>query len=156
MPVKSLILTAACILFFIASLFAQASIEAEVDKTSLDLGDSLTYKVTVTSFEKNVPAVQLPDFAGFKVISSAQSSSLSFAKGSSKTKIIYALALLPADAGSLKIGPSSIKINNETLSTASFEIEVGPGKVKPKSEPQRKPPEPEELPGEYEGERVTL
>lgn len=126
---------------FIAGAFAQTTIKAEVDKTSITTDEVLTYKLIITSLEKSVPTPQLPKFIGFKAISSTQSSSVTFTKGSVKTIVVYAFVLAPTDTGKLKIEPSSIK--NETFSTEPFEIEVKQGKAKPKAEPEKKPPVPE-------------
>jgi len=128
---------------FIAGVFAQTTIKAEVDKTSITTDEVLTYKLIITSLEKSVPTPQLPKFIGFKAISSTQSSSVTFTKGSVKTIVVYAFVLAPTDTGKFRIEPYSIKIKNETFSTEPFEIEVKQGKAKPKAEPEKKPPVPE-------------
>ena len=87
---------------------------------------------------------------GFKIISSAQSSTVSFIKGNLKTIFVYAFVLAPTDKGTFKIEPSSIKIKNETYSTGTLEIEVKQGKVKPKAEPEQEPSIPEETQPETE------
>ncbi len=142
---------------FIAGAFAQTTIKAEVDKTSITTDEVLTYKLIITSLEKSVPTPQLPKFTGFKEISSAQSSSVTFTKGNMKTKVVYAFVLVPNDTGKFKIEPCSIEIRNETFSTADFEIEVKQGKPKPKAGPQQGPPLPEETqPEETEQPQITL
>jgi len=143
---------------FASAAFAQTSIKAELDKTSLTSEEILTYKLIVTSLEKNIPTPQLPEFTGFKVISSAQSSSITFTKGSVKTVVVYAFVLAPTDIGKFKIGPGTIKIENETFSTGDFIIEVKQGKAKPKVEPKEKPPLPEETQPEEteESPQITL
>jgi len=135
---------------FIAEAFAQTSIKAEVDKTIATTDDIITYKLIITSSEENIPKPQLPKFRGFKIISSAQSSTVSFIKGNVKTIVVYAFVLVPTDIGKFKIEPSSIKIKNETYSTGTIEIEVKQGKVKPKAQPQQKLPLPEETQPETE------
>lgn len=138
---KIITLSLIFIALFIAVAFAQTSIKAEVDKTSLAKDEVLTYKLIITSLENNIPTPQLPKFTGFKVISSAQSSSLTLTKGNVKTIVVYVFVLIPTDVGKLKIEPSSIKIKNETFSTEPFEIEAKQGK--PKTEAEQKPPLPE-------------
>ena len=142
---------------FITEAFAQTSIKAEVDKTTVTTDDTITYKLIITSSEKNIPEPQLPKFTGFKIISSAQSSTVSFIKGNVKTIVVYAFILVPTDIGKFKVEPSSIKIKNETYSTGTLEIEVKQGKVKPKAEPGQKPPIPEETQPETEEQpQITL
>ena len=154
---KIIILSVIFTSLFIAKAFAQASIKAEVDKTTVTSDDIITYKLIITSSEKNIPKPQLPKFTGFKIISSAQSSTVSFIKGDVKTIVVYAFVLIPTDKGTFKIEPSSIKIKNETYSTGTLEIEVKQGKVKPKAEPEQKPPQPEETQPETEEQpQITL
>jgi len=164
---KVIILSVIFTSLFIAEAFAQTSIKAEVDKAIVTRDDDITYKLIITSSEKNIPKPQLPKFTGFKIISSAQSSTVSFTpplragagfiKGDAKTIVVYAFVLIPTDIGKFKIEPSSIKIKNETYSTSTLEIEVKQGKVKPKAEPEQKPPQPEETQPETEEQpQITL
>ncbi len=150
---KIIILSVIFTSLFIATAFAQASIKAEVDKTIVTTDDTITYKLIITSSEKNIPTPQLPKFTGFRVISSAQSSTVSLTKGNIKTIFVYAFILVPTDIGKFKIEPSEIKIKNETFSSVSFEIEVKQGKANPKAEfeqelsiPEETQPEIEKLP----------
>ncbi|MDP3732584.1 MAG: BatD family protein, partial [Candidatus Omnitrophota bacterium] len=76
-------------------------------------------------------------------VSSAHSSTVSFVKNNIKTILVYAYILAPTDIGKFKIEPSTIKIKNETFSTATFEIEVKQGKAKPKPKAQPKETHPE-------------
>lgn len=147
---KVIILSVIFTSLFIAEAFAQTSIKAEVDKTIVTADDAITYKLIITSSEENIPKPQLPKFTGFKIISSVQSSTVSFTKGNVKTIVVYAFVLVPADKGKLKIEPSSIKIKNETYSTATLEIEVQQGKLKPKTQTQQRPSIPEETQPETE------
>jgi len=155
---KTIILSIIFASLFIAAAFAKTSIKAEVDKTIVTTDNSITYKLIITSLEKNIPTPQLPKFTGFKVISSAQSSSVTFTKGNVKTTIAYVFVLAPGGIGKFKIEPSTIKIRNETFSTADFEIEAKQGKPKPKAEPEQKPPQPEEIQPEEteESPQITL
>lgn len=127
---------------FIASASADTSIKAEVDKPKLSTDETLTYKVTIASTDKKLPAPQIPNFEGFNVLSQVESSNMSFAKNEIKTTLIYEFILAPASAGKFKIDPSSIKIKNKAITTDSFEIEVTQGKIKPP--PKQGQPESEE------------
>ena len=156
---KVIILLVIFMSLFIAEAFAQTSIKAEVDKTIVTTDDIITYKLIITSSEKNIPKPQLPKFTGFKIISSAQSSTVSFIKGNVKTIVVYAFVLIPTDKGTFKIEPSSIKIKNETYSTGTLEIEVKQGKVKPqdnKPEPKPSLPKEESQPETEEQPQISL
>ena len=141
---------------FIVLAYAETSIKAEVDKTSITTDETLTYKIIITSSEKRMPEPQIPKFEGFSVISQAQSSTISFVQAGIKTILVYAFILAPTDKGKFKIRPSTIKIKNKTYSSDAFEIEVTQGKSKPKPPSEQKPSLPKELPQEEEKPQITL
>jgi len=111
-------------LFFAVSAFAQISIKAEVNNTSITTKDYLTYKLTITSTEKNIPSPQTPKFEGFDVLSQAQSSTLSLAAGNIKTMSTFTYILAPKEKGKFKIEPAVVKLKDKVFSSAAFEIEV--------------------------------
>ena len=140
---------------FLAVSFAETEIKAEADKTSITTDDTLIYKIIITSSDKAVPAPQLPEFTGFGVLSQAQSSTMSYVKSNVKTILVYAFVLAPTEAGKFEIGPSTIKIGNKTYSTQALEIEVKPGKTKPKTHLEE-PSLPEKSLPESQEAQVTL
>lgn len=141
---------------FIVTAFADTSIKAEMDKVKISTDESLTYKLIITSTEKNIPAVQLPDFKGFSVLSQARSSTVSFAERNLKTILVYAYILAPEEQGKFKIGPSTIKVRGKVYSTQGFEIEVIQGEAKAKPQPEQKPPLPKKLKPQSQEPQVTL
>jgi len=157
---KLIILTILFILVFIINAFAETTIKAEVDRTSITTDENITYKLIITSTEKNIPAPQLPEFKGFNVKSQAQSSTVSFAKSNLKTILVYAYILAPKDTGKFNIEPSQIKIKGKSYSSESFEIEVKQGETKPqhkpKSEQEQLPSLPEEFQPESGQPQITL
>lgn len=132
------------LLIFTCLTYAQTTIKAEVDKLKLTTDDTLTYKLTITSEEKQIPEPQIPDFKSFKLLSSAQSSTLSFLKSNIRTIMVYAFILIPSEVGKFKIEPSKIKMNNNIYKTDVFEIEVTQGHKRPEFLPKEKPSLPEE------------
>lgn len=153
---KILILSTVFIFLCMATASAQTSLKAEVDKTSLSIDEALTYKLTITSLEKNIPTPQLPKFTGLKVIASTQSSSMVFSKGSVKSVVVYVFVLAPTQTGKFKIEPSTIKIKNEAFSTGDFEIHVKQGRLKPRAEPRQKTPPEKTQPEETEQPQIIL
>ncbi len=140
-----------------ALAFAQIPIKAEVDKTSISTDEVLTYKLTITSTEKNIPQPQIPEFKGFHIISQAQSSTFSFLKSGSQTIVVYAFILVPQDTGKFQIEPSKINLAGKTYYTDSFEIEVTIGESKPQTPKEVEPlPLPEESIPESEQPKITL
>lgn len=155
---KTFVLSLIFVFLFIASALAETKIKAEVDKAKLSTDEGLTYKLTITSSTSNIPLPVLPKFADFFIISQAQSSSISFIQGGAKSILVYTYILAPQNAGKLKIEPSKITIEGKAYSSEEFEIEVTPGKAKPKPKtpPVKPPAEPSEIPPESEEEQVTL
>lgn len=116
---------------FVSAVFAETSIKAEVNKDKITTDEAATYKLTVTSSETKISPPVLPKFEGFAIFSNVQSSSITLSEGKAKTQIVYASVLIPQKTGKLKIGPASIKINNQTYASNALEIEVTQGKNKP-------------------------
>jgi hypothetical protein len=140
------------VFLFKAFVFAQISVKAEVDKKSITTDENITYKITITSTQKDIPEPKIPEFKGFNIVSSAQSSTVSFVESGIKAMLVYAFILSPTDTGKLKIEPVIIKIKNETYSSDTLEIEVRQGKTQPKPKPEQKPSLPEESQPEPESE----
>lgn len=115
--------------------FAETSIKSEVDKLKINSAETLTYKLTISSSEKQIPKATIPKFNGFKVISQAQSSNMSFTKGKITTGLVYVFILAPTNIGKFKIEPSTIKVKGQAFSSDAFEIEVTQGQAQPRSKP---------------------
>lgn len=144
-------------LFLSTNVFADTSIKAEVDRYSLTLGQALTYTLSLSSSEKKVPVPEMPDFSGFDVLSSAQSTNISFVKGSVVTNMVYTFALLPVNMGKFKIAPCKIAIEGKAYATTEFEIEVTqPNPTAPEPSFQEPGLPKKETPPKYEGEQLTL
>jgi len=140
MKIKFIILTILFGLIGIANSSAETTVKAEVDKTTLTQDGTITYKLIIASSEKQIAQPEVAGFNDFEVISQAQSSTISFVKGTAKTILVYAFILAPRKAGKLKIGPSSIRIKNKTYYTDSFEVEVT-GETLPERKPKQPIPE---------------
>lgn len=131
---NKLAITLILIFLFLPLVFAEPeiSLKAKVDKTKIASNQTFTYTFTITSFERNLPAPQIPKFKNFKILSQSQSSTTSFAKSKVKIVIAYAFVLAPVDIGKFEIEPSTIKIGNKIYAADVFKIEVTPGHSLPK------------------------
>jgi len=128
------------LLFFcVLPVYAEITLKAEVDKKKMTTDEVLTYKVVVASTHQALPAVELPKFEGFRLLSQANSSTISFVKGEAKTILVYACVLAPQEKGKFTLGPSTIKIKDSVISSESFEIEVAQGKNRPPEKTQPQP-----------------
>ena len=154
---KALFLFLAFSLLFQSFVFAEISLRCEVDKKSISTDDQLVYKLIVSSSEKNIPAPKSPAFAGFAIISQAQSSTVIFGKSEIKTLLVYAYILAPLQPGKFNIEPSTITVKDKTYASQRIEIEVTPGRKHPARQPQEKPQSfPEEGPPVSGESQITL
>ena len=151
---KIIVYTLFFIFSFVSIALAQTSIKAEVDKTTLTSDETLTYKITISSSEKNIPAPDLPKLENFEIVSQLQSSSMSVAGGGIETKLSYVFILAPLEAGKFKIEPSVIDIKGKTYTSESFDIEVKPGKSPPKL--KEKPSLPKNIPPQLNSEQPQI
>ncbi|MDD5155048.1 MAG: BatD family protein [Candidatus Omnitrophica bacterium] len=136
--------------------FAEVTINAQVDKLSITADETIAYKLVVTSTRKDsILEPVMPDFAGFTVISQAQSSTVSFIEGEVKSVAVYAYILAPKDSGKLKIKPASVKVQDKTISTPEFEIEVKPARPSQNMPEEKSGPAPEIPPASTESQ-ITL
>lgn len=143
MKVKTNLLLALFSLFVATTAFAEISIKAQVDKTSITTDETLTYKLVIISSEKNTPVLEIPKFNGFAVLSQAQSVTASFAKRKAETQFVYVFILGPREAGKLKIEPGTVKIGGSIYTSEQFAIEVTQGKAKPQIPSGEEPTEPQ-------------
>lgn len=140
---KIALITAFFILSAYAMAFSETDIKAEVDILSITQDQTLTYKLVITSTDKSIPEPTVPDFAGFTVISQAQSSTVSLVESKVKSVLVYVYILAAQYTGEFKIKPSRIKVRGKVISTQEFQINVKPGKIEPSPGPQESPASPE-------------
>ncbi len=154
---KAIILVLVLAFFLTGNALAELVFKAEVDKKKMTTDELLTYKLIVTSTDKIVPQPEPPEFDGFKVVSRAKSSTISFAKEGPKTVLVYVFILLPDKPGHLKIPPSILKAGDKkAYSSEAFEIEVAEGQLMPQEPAKEKPPLPKDIPPESQEPKITL
>jgi hypothetical protein len=149
-------ITTLLVLFCGLKAFAETTLTAEVNKLKFTTDETVTYKLSINSTEKNIPRPQIPKFEGFAVISQAQSSTVSWAPSGLKSSLIYSYRLMPKSTGKFKIGPAKMLINGKTYASQEFEVEVTQGKIKSQPKPEEHPSLPEDMQGDTEEPQVTL
>jgi len=147
------------VIFLPTAVFAETTLKAQVEKNKITTDEALTYKLIIASTENALPAPAFPKFAGFQVLSQAQSSTVSFMRGGMKTILVYAFILAPMKVGKFKIEPASIKVRNEAFNSDAIEIEVTQGKRIPQPppvSPKNKPSLPPGAPTQPQEPQYTL
>ena len=142
------------IIFLIFSSWVYADAEAvkfksSVDKKVLDINDTLTLTIQISSDEKSTPKLKMPDLKEFDILVTSSSNRLNLGgdKAISTTEIVYVMQ--PKISGELTIGPAEAKAGFKTYKTEVIKITVT-GRQKPLPE---KPPLEDK---DFEGESVTL
>jgi hypothetical protein len=125
----------------LAMAFADTALKAEIDKSAIATDELLTYKLVLSSTEKDIPSPKLPDFKDWVIVSQAQSSSVSFQKGGLQSVLVYAFILMPKKAGKIKIEPAGLVFKSKTYSSEAFEIQVKQGAVRLPKEPEPQIPD---------------
>ena len=141
-------MASALVILCAGSCFAETTIKAELDKNSISQDETVTYKVTVVSTERQIPPPVFPDLTHkITVLSQVQSSSISFSGGGMKTMLVYVFVLLPLESGPLEIGPTVIAVNGRKIASEKFTLEVKPVPGRGAAPPPNNKP----LPRDYRG-----
>ena len=136
------------VLVFWVSLFmplvpalADITVKAEVDKVAITTDELLTYKLAISSSEKNIPSPQLPEFKEWAIVSQAQSSTVSFQKGGAQSVLVFVFILLPKKSGKLNIEAAQITVKGKLYAAETFQIEVKQGNARLPEEPSPEIPD---------------
>jgi hypothetical protein len=105
-------------------LFADININASVDRTTVNFGESITLQVEVSGDVASVPKPTLPQLTDFNVYSSGTSQNVSFVNGRVSSSITYSFVLSPNKPGKYVINPVSLTVGGKTYSTNPINVEV--------------------------------
>ncbi len=133
------------VLALTSALVAQdIKITAEVDRTVVDLGESINLTVSLSGTVRSLPKPILPDLSDFEVYSSGTSSNFSIGIGSFVNQITYSYVLVPRKIGIITIQPAVVQYQGNTYSTEPIKIEVRQSTAQPPSpqKPQAKTQQP--------------
>ncbi len=120
---------------------------AEVDRTSVGLGEQLQLIVTVRGSNiGSVPRPQLPDLPDFDNLgsTSSQSTNISFVNGrmSQEQSISFVYFLAPKRVGTFSIGPCRLEYKGQTYQTQPITITVTKESQAPPAKPRQRTPAP--------------
>lgn len=106
-----------------------ASLDVEVDRTEIFIGDNLSLKITLSG----ASALSAPDLSSleenFSVFSQSQSTQMIVQNNQFTSSIIWILGLKPKKSGNLQIPALSIKSDQGVLNSKSIEIKVSENSV---------------------------
>ena len=125
-------------------------VTAEVDRSSLALGETLTLTVSVNgSFNASQPS--LPSLDGLVLVGRGSMTQLSTINGKVSGTVAHEFTFRATEVGSITIGPVSVVLDGKSYETDPIAIEVVPVSV----QPQRAAPDeaPDDSPVEMVGQR---
>jgi hypothetical protein len=136
-----LVLAAISAMFFLAvtPALAQSPVTAEVDRTTLSTGESLTLTIRMEGANASNP--NLPVLDGFQIISTSKSSQISIINGSMSSQAAYHYVLQPTRAGQLTIPAIPVVVAGQTHTTQPFTIEVTQGAAPSQPSQPNQPPD---------------
>ena len=120
-----LFIVAGILIAIVNPAYAQSPVYAEVDRTSISIGDTLTFSIVVNGSDSGVPDVPMLD--GFQVLGSSKSSQLSIINGVISAQASYHYILAPTRAGMLTIPSIPVPVDGQDYSTQPITIEVVAG-----------------------------
>jgi len=101
---------------------APVSVTADVDRTTVARGETVTLSVTVIGAEPMRP--QLPALDDFEVLNSSSGTQISIHNGSVNLQFTYHYTLLPQRAGDLQIDAVVVVADNQTYTTEPITLRV--------------------------------
>jgi len=117
-----------------SGLVGRFSVEAQIDHTALEVGDSTTLAVTIQGtgniMDAEAPALAIPD--GFKTYADNPEEDIRLTEVGYSGKRIFRTALVPMETGEFRLPPvrlsyfDSAKKNYQTAETTPFVIRVAP------------------------------
>ncbi|MEO0081765.1 MAG: BatD family protein [candidate division WOR-3 bacterium] len=114
---------------FLSAAGAELNFSADVDRTTVGLGEELQLTVTVRGTNiGSIPRPQLPELSDFNNLgsTSSQSTNISFVNGrmTQEQTVSFIYFLSPKKVGSLSIGPCKLEYKGETYQTQPISITV--------------------------------
>jgi len=117
-----------------AALAEEVHVSAQVDKTTVELGTSVTLTITIEGdFAKaKLEPVAFPKV--FAVVAQSQASNVSLRVGALKRSVSLVYVLVPQEAGTFQLGPFHILHEGKALLTDPIEVVVTKPTLPPRLE----------------------
>lgn len=112
------------LLFLTTCTFAQVTINAQVDKTAIDVNDNIYLTVTVSAPSTNISVTEMPSLPNFNIYSSGESRNVSMGNGKVNITMKFNYILSPRFSGKSTVGAFVINVDGKTYTTAPIEVEV--------------------------------
>ncbi|MDT0606470.1 BatD family protein [Croceitalea rosinachiae] len=107
---------------FVGLAQTQSTVKANIDSTSIKIGEQIQYKITVETDSLNI--VYFPEDQTFSPLEMVEALKIDTTKNKDRITLQRIYALTQFDSGAYTIPPQRIAINEEPFFTDSFQIKV--------------------------------
>lgn len=113
------------VLFFLwgGPLWAQPSIQANLDRETITTGDTLRLTITIKGGSA-LTTPEIPSRGNFEVVGRSTGNSIEIINGEMSVTSTFEYLLRPIHAGHFKIGPITTHIEGQTYSTGEIKVSV--------------------------------
>ena len=111
------------------------TVSAQLDKTSVEVGEPVNLTLTLSGDLTDAQLVQPTWPQGIAVAASSQSSNFSVRNGVVDRSTAVLFVLVPQQAGTFQIGPFTIQQRNRLIKTDSIELTVKKPALPPRLSP---------------------
>ncbi len=111
---------------------------AQVDKSEISTGETLTFSVMIAGPMKETPKVQLTAFDGFQVVSTGQSQQIQIRPDQTQLALTLTYTLAPTQPGIHTLGPIKVEYQGKVYETQPVEVKVVPGPALERKIPEGK------------------
>jgi uncharacterized protein (DUF58 family) len=116
--------------------FAQEfQVSVKVDKTTAEVGDPLTFTLTLAGDLASVDLSRLEFPPEFTVAGRSQSTNFAMRSGAVERSMVLAIVLVPQEPGTFQLGPFTLKHGKQEFETEPIEVTVKKAPLPPKLQP---------------------
>ena len=105
----------------------QLSVQAQVDRSELKVGETLTFAVTIAGPIREPPKLELTSLEGFQVVSTGQSQQIQLRGKEIEQALTLTYVLAPAHEGTYTLGPVKVEVQGQVYETQPIQVKVMPG-----------------------------
>jgi len=104
-------------------------LEANVSRKEVKVGESFTYRIVLRAFSSRLPAITLPEFHNFRLVSQSSQQNYVIKGQETEISLILKLELVAIKEGEFILPSISVKYKGKTFKTPSLKIKVQ-GKIR--------------------------
>ena len=119
--------------FFAATLDAETTVNAYVDRNEISEGESVEYTIEIKGDVNKVPAIGLPSLPEWQVYSQSTATSYSWVNGRSESSKQFHFTLAPTRTGKILIPSLTVPLEGKSYATPQITVTVNPVAMNPQT-----------------------